>query len=203
MLLPITFRYKGKDIFRHISLNTFLSRTQFLLSSSRFDYPEEIKTEDGYPSKEYSFTFTIEESKTILTYQMILFELKHIPKILIERGVGLNYKGNDEQSFVYTLYKNKVIGKKLFAFEGKKNQIHFGGIPNDNYTLIKNKAILPIDLSLPTWGFNLRQIIFKNHVYDINTPCIVINNKQDMFYSDELFELFITHYSDIWISNEE
>lgn len=136
------------------------------------------------------FSITIEESKTTLTYQMIIYELRHIPKNLIERAIGLNYKSNDEQSFIYTLYKNKEIGKKVFAFEGKSNRIHFGGIPNADLILMKYKAILPVDTSLATWGFNLNQIIFNNRVYTQNIPCIIINNKQDMFYSDELFVFF-------------
>ena len=69
--------------------------------------------------------------------------------------------------------------------------LYIGGVPNNEHIKMIYKGKLKVNETLPTWGFMLRDVIFKNEVYSLNIPTIISSNLLNMFISDEFYEFMV------------
>ena len=126
---------------------------------------------------------SINDYNLYLTYSAVWFR---------EYGIALGYHiKNDSFSIVHTLYKRKLIEHLVFVFmnnaQTKNGKLFIGGIPNNLHLNLPYKGIIPIDESLPTWGFTLNSIAYDNKKHMLNLPCIISSVMKQSFISDELF----------------
>ena len=172
------------------SINTF--RTETLLSGG-FDKKEETPIilqpeEEAYQA--YLALIPISSSINIFAY--------YVNSHLWTREIGLSfgYKvTNESYSYVHTLYNKQIISHRVFIMhnlrKGLNGNLYIGGVPNNEHTKMIYKGKLKVNETLPTWGFMLRDVIFKNKVYSLNIPTIISSNLLNMFISDEFYEFMV------------
>lgn len=172
------------------SINTF--RTETLLSGG-FDKKEETPIilqpeEEAYQA--YLALIPISSSINIFAY--------YVNSHLWTREIGLSfgYKvTNESYSYVHTLYNKQIISHRVFIMHNLRKELngnlYIGGVPNNEHTKMIYKGKLKVSETLPTWGFMLRDVIFKNEVYSLNIPTIISSNLLNMFISDEFYEFMV------------
>lgn len=111
-----------------------------------------------------------------------------------DMGIGLGYHSDNESfSIVNLLYKRKKIEKNQFAFNTKEKEGNWliGGIPNDEHNYCRYKGVIKVNESLPTWGFRLKEIMYKNEKYEMNLDTIVHSGMSNLIISDDVFETML------------
>ena len=133
-------------------------------------------------------------NETILNKGKVLVHEEDHIGFYADKGIGLKYKFNDESfSIVHMLYKNKLIDRKVFAFEPYANfgYFHFGGVPNNTHLHSKYKGYLNIEEDANNWEGSLKGIIYNNISYNFSSSFIIHTGHFGFIYSNELFNLFI------------
>ena len=109
-------------------------------------------------------------------------------------GYGFGYRYIDEHfSFVHSLYNQKKIDHKLFAFipakENEDGYFIIGGITDDlNY---KYKGSLNVNKRYNTWGNTLKRISIGNVKYDINVYAQIHSSHYDIVTSKRFFNFIL------------
>ena len=105
-------------------------------------------------------------------------------------GYGFSYKYIDEDfSIVHSLYNQKKISHKLFAFIPATNQedgyFIIGGITDDkNY---KYKGSLNVNSKYNIWGNTLKRISIGDEKYDIDVYAQIHSSHYDIVTSKRFF----------------
>ena len=79
---------------------------------------------------------------------------------------------------------NLILNRKL------KGSLYIGGIPENSYLSLPNKAIIKINEALPTWGFILDSIIFNDTLYDMKIAVIINTALHEIINNKELESLY-------------
>ena len=189
----VDFQFIEENVWIISFLNTYLPVTilsQFsrVKEKNMIENNTIVKLDFNYTSVLYKTDVIIGEQvindyNLYLTYSTVWFR---------EYGIALGYHIKDESfSIVHTLYKRKLIENLVFVFmnnaQTKNGKLYIGGIPNNIHLTLPYKAIIPINESLPTWGFTLNSIVYDNKKHMINLPCIISSVMTQSFISDELF----------------
>ena len=179
------------------SINTF--RTDTLLSGSFNNIDQTILPVTLQPEEEayqaYLHFIPISPSLNISAY--------YVNSHLWTREIGLafGYKVTNESfSYVHTLYNKKIISHRMFIMHNLrkelKGNLYIGGVPNNEHIKMIYKGKIKVNVTLPTWGFMLRDVKFKNIVYSLNIPTIISSNLLNMFISDDFYEFMLNKVLD-------
>ena len=164
-------------------LNTYIS---YSIIDSKYGL---IRNEDK-SSFYYTTNIELDNSQSI---NNISFFISNATMEDINFGLSFGYHHTIEtSSIVHNLYQRREIDKKIFAFEffNNKSSFHIGGIQYDKQNYVQYKGSIKINENFPTWGFELKEIMFHNVTYKINLPVIINSASNFLFDSDELYELF-------------
>lgn len=132
-------------------------------------------------------------NETILKNMNILVHEDDHIGLYADKGIGLKFKFEDERySIVHMLYHNKLIDRKVFAFESYANKgyLHLGGIPNNSHLLCKYKGYINIEKNADNWKGSFNGIMYNNTKYNISSEFIIHSGHYGFIYSNELFNIF-------------
>ena len=207
-LIPLSFIHENCNVTTFA--NTFINYTIF---DDNFENP----ISEHFVNKSIRYTLNneyvssiyitdIKMNKTILDKGKVLVHEEDHIGFYADKGIGLKYKFNDESfSIVHMLYRNKLIDRKVFAFEPYANfgYLHFGGIPNNTHIHSKYKGYLNIEEDTDNWEGVFKGIIHNNISYNFSSPFIIHTGHFGFIYSNELFNLFINEIAKPLINKKE
>ena len=144
--------------------------------------------------KEYAYTL-IESNFTVgqvhlenYKYFIQSNEKKHLSDIL-----SLSYRHDEESlSLVHLLYKERQIAKRQFAFEGMKNKLYIGGVPENRHKAMPYKGRCKIKDNVYEWTCSIKRFSYGDIVLDMNEEVIFYSSIDDAIYSNQLFD-FMTN----------
>ena len=143
--------------------------------------------------KEYAYTL-IESNFTLgqahldnYKYYLQSNDKRHLSDVL-----SLSFKHDEESlSFVHLLYKERQIEKRQFAFEGMKNRLFIGGVPNNLHKKMLYKGKCKIKENVYEWTCPIKRVSYGDIILDMNEEAIFYSSIDDAIYSNQLFDFMI------------
>ena len=140
--------------------------------------------------KEYAYTL-IESNFTLgqahldnYKYYCQSNDKRHLSDVL-----SLSFKHDEESlSFVHLLYKERQIEKRQFAFEGMKNRLFIGGVPNNLHKNMLYKGKCKIKENVYEWTCPIKRVSYGDIILDMNEEAIFYSSIDDAIYSNQLFD---------------
>ena len=178
-------------------INTYLPYSVLDCISCHHSFPFQVDSKetlhlDGdYKAKYYLSNIQFNNDILISNFSLYFIENTFWFR---DSGISLGYHFKDESfSLLHKLYNSKMIDHLQFAFhnpiENMHGHLYLGGIPNESHQLFLYKGVIPIDESLPSWGFSLNKVEYDNTTIQVNIP-VIINNVMDyMLVSTELYQI--------------
>lgn len=200
---------KHDNITMLLNFNTYLSYS--IVNSRHFQIEPSLKgndiiipLEDNDTYFHYYSNAIIDEKYTLNNYSVYI---KYEPtKWISDQGLGFGYHFNDTSfSLIHQLKYNNFIDNLQFIFEPhlRNGYLHLGGVPNTTLlTEMTYKGIFEINETLPTWGFTLSSITYKDKQFKLDTPCIIHSSFFDMIYSNEIFNVMLDIFKEEIDSNK-
>ena len=189
-----SFYFPNEDHEYSCNINTFITESFFDIFFNDLNESNIIKTiEDDSDYKTIYFLYQTTILINNTTLPNYLFYESHSSRWTRYTGLALGYHVTDESfSLVHSLYNNKQIDKKKFAFYNMKNKdngtLFIGGLPNNQYKSLKYHSIVKVKESLPTWGFSLNSIKYNNTLYPMTIPCIIQTGISNIFISNDIYQ---------------
>ena len=194
----IPFSFYHENYTTDLLINTFIPYSVLLIPSSQhFLISTNIKS---------NTTLSYDDNYTSLLYQTTLqMSSVQIPNYLIyfvedsiwtrDEGLSFSYPPVENYSIILAMYKNKHIEHMQFAFHNIKDDLnssfYIGGVPDNSHLALPYHGVIPIDESLPSWGFYLNKVRYKEREYYVNIPTVISSGMSEMLISDELYDLMM------------
>lgn len=193
--------------------NTFLSYTvleidDIYLDSNHIINKETLYLEHTFKASLYNMDISIEN---VILFNFLFYTNKYSDNgFKQDYGLSLGYHYKNESfSIVHNLYNSKHIEHLQFAihnikecFKDNHSHLYIGGVPYNAHLSLPYKGTIKINEALPTWGFNLKAIIYNNTKYKIALPCIISNRIDEFFISDDLYDIMINNIFNTDIDKE-
>ena len=205
----IPFSFHSENYTTDLLINTFIPYSVLLIPSSKyFLITNNIKSnttlsyDDNYTSLLYETTLHI-SSLPIPNYLIYFVEDSIWTR---DEGLSFSYPPLENYSIIHSLYTNHHIEHMQFSFhniiDDLNSSFFIGGIPNNSHLNLPYYGIIPINESLPSWGFSLSKVIYKSKVYTLNIPSVISTGISEMFISDELFDLMMNNFFKEFFDNQ-
>ena len=187
-----TLYYPNEGVDYAIYLNTFLSHT---ILGCTFHILNSSKRNSSFHQDDYYchlYDTSIRFKDIVLSNISVYYA--NASAWSRDMGIALGYHSDNESfSIVNLLYKRNKIEKNQFAFNTKEKEGNWliGGIPNEEHMYSKYKGVIKVNESLPTWGFKLKEILYKNEKHEMNLDTIVHSGMHNLIISDDVFEIML------------
>ena len=170
--------------------NTYLPYSFFYESS--FDSSEVNSTDVTLTDQYKAFPYLISFPNTdTIPIDNLLIQISLNQLFIWDSGIafGLHYT-NESFSLIHQMYNKKMIDKLQFTFENidNKGNLYVGDAPEINETF-SYKGVEKVNESLPTWGFTMKRIKYKNESFIMEIPIIVHSVVSNIIQSEEVYEL--------------
>lgn len=201
------FHFPKENIKRRYYLNTYTSFSLFSFSNF-IDANIKGKKVFHFNGNIYAnlYNTDIETNSGVVVHNFSFYAASGSTSWARDIGISLGYHYDDESfSLIHQLYKSGKIKHLKYSFnnpiEALNGTLSFGGVEGDKHLELPYKGVIKINEELPTWGFNLTKIKYKNETFSFNIPCIISSGMYNMLVSNDVFDSMIKNIFYEYINN--